>query len=88
MSGGPAYTHRILGVPNSRLADDLRTVMGDWQARLPTDYVDSDPHEPLPEGPVGTRHGKDEIIPRDPKEVRAEQRLQRDRERQGESKAN
>lgn len=74
MSGGGLYARRILALPNSRLADDLRIVIDDWQSRKPIDTTDALPHEPLPQGAPGTGHGKNEIIPRDPKEVRAEQR--------------
>lgn len=35
LSGGPVYARRILSVPNSQLAEDLRIVVGDWQARVP-----------------------------------------------------
>lgn len=74
MSGGPTYAKRILSVPNSRLADDLRTVIEDWNSRGTAQVADVEPHEPLPEGPAGTGRGKDEIIPRDPRVVRAEER--------------
>lgn len=36
LSGGPIYAKRILSVPDSQLAEDLRVVIGDWQARVPT----------------------------------------------------
>jgi len=36
LSGGPWYTRRILAVPNSKFADDLRIVAGDWQTPVPT----------------------------------------------------
>jgi hypothetical protein len=35
LSAGPLCAKRILAVPNSRIADDLRSVIGDWQAREP-----------------------------------------------------
>ncbi len=35
LSAGPIYARRILSVPNSALADDLRIVAGDWQQRTP-----------------------------------------------------
>lgn len=74
ISGGPLYAKRILSVPNSRLADDLRTVIGDWKARDVVPEVEATPNEPLPDGVPGTGRGQNEIIPRDPKDVRAEQR--------------
>jgi hypothetical protein len=37
LSAGPLCAKRILAVPNSRIADDLRSVIGDWQAREPPD---------------------------------------------------
>lgn len=41
LSGGPFYARRILSVPNSQLAEDLRIAVGDWQARVPqTPVVD------------------------------------------------
>ncbi len=33
ISGGPLYAARILAVPNSRFADELRVVAGDWQSQ-------------------------------------------------------
>lgn len=74
MSAGPAYAKRILSVPNSRLADDLRTVIEDWNSRGPVPTTEVEPHEALPEGPVGSGRGKDEIVARDPKVVRDEER--------------
>lgn len=82
MSAGNIYSQRILAVPNSRLADDLRTVIGDWHSRGPAPELEAIPHEPLPEGAPGTGRGKDEITPRDPKEVRAEQRRKQKQESQ------
>lgn len=35
LTGGPIYARRILSVPDSRLAEDLRIVAEDWQARVP-----------------------------------------------------
>lgn len=74
MSGGGLYASRILAVPNSRLADDLRIVIDDWKSRKPIESYGALPHEPLPEGAPGSGRGKNEIIPRDPREVRAEKR--------------
>lgn len=77
MSAGKMYAQRILSVPNSRLADDLRIVIGDWQSRnapIATDQENALPNEPLPDAAVGTGRGKNEIIARDPKDVRREQR--------------
>lgn len=74
MSGGPTYAKRILSVPDSRLADDLRTVIEDWNSRDAPPITEALPNEPLPEGPAGTGRGKDEIIARDPKVVRNEER--------------
>lgn len=33
ISGGPMYAARILAVPNSKFADELRVVAGDWQSQ-------------------------------------------------------
>lgn len=77
LTGGPAYSRRILSVPDSQLADDLRIVIGDWQSRLPPGGIpESVPHEELPDAPVGMGRGKEEIIARDPKEVRRQMRQQ------------
>lgn len=35
ISAGPLYAERILSVPGSKLAEDLRIVAGDWEARAP-----------------------------------------------------
>lgn len=35
LSAGQLCAEQILSVPNSRLADDLRSAIGDWQARTP-----------------------------------------------------
>ena len=35
LSGGPIYAQRILSVPGSALADDLRMVASGWQQRVP-----------------------------------------------------
>lgn len=79
MSAGKMYAQRILSVPNSRLADDLRIVIGDWQSRnapIATEQEDALPNEPLPtDAAVGIGRGKNEIIARDPKDVRREQRM-------------
>lgn len=78
MSAGKMYAQRILSVPNSRLADDLRIVIGDWQSRngpIATEQDTALPDEPLPDAAVGTGRGKNEIIPRNPTDVRREQRM-------------
>ncbi|PXF39806.1 hypothetical protein BWQ96_10486 [Gracilariopsis chorda] len=51
VSAGPCMSSEFLSVPNSRLADDLRTVINDWKTRLPSDYDTSgqEPHAPLPD---------------------------------------
>lgn len=83
MSAGPAYAKRILSVPNSRLADDLRTVIEDWNSRGTLPSTDAEPHEALPEGPVGSGRGENEIIARDPRLVRDEERRRAAREEGG-----
>lgn len=40
MSAGELYAKRILAVPDSQLAEDLRIVIGDWQARVPVASMD------------------------------------------------
>jgi hypothetical protein len=48
LSAGPLCAQRVLSVPNSRVADDLRVVIGDWQARVPVG-----PDAPLPDSESG-----------------------------------
>lgn len=43
LSAGSLCAERILAVPNSRLADDLRAAIGDWQARAPVPQTDAAP---------------------------------------------
>lgn len=47
LSGGPVYARRILAVPNSKLAEDLRIVVGDWQSRVPETQISQ--MQPIPE---------------------------------------
>lgn len=82
MSAGPLYTRRILAVPNSKVADDLRTAMSDWHSRHEIPLTESVPSDPLPEGDVGSGVGRNEIEARDPKVVRAEERAQLDQAKQ------
>lgn len=43
LSAGTMCAERVLAVPSSRLADDLRQVIGDWQGRVPvTPQEDND----------------------------------------------
>lgn len=42
LSAGPTYARRILAVPDSKLADDLRIVAGDWQTRTPDVTISAD----------------------------------------------
>lgn len=39
LSAGALCAERVLSVPNSPLADDLRQTLGDWQARAPVDKI-------------------------------------------------
>lgn len=77
VSAGPLYVERILSVPNSRLADDLRTVINDWKTRLPSDYDTSgqEPHAPLPD-PDNPGSGANEIPPPPPSRSRRKDRQQ------------
>lgn len=53
---------RILAVPNSKLADELRIVAGDWQARVPNNDQIPDvlPHAPLPDP---NKPGQGDVMP-------------------------
>lgn len=66
-SAGSLYVKRLLSVPNSRIADDLRTYMGDWSARLPNEFenFDPEPHAPLPD-PNNPGSGADVVPPPPP----------------------
>lgn len=52
LSGGPLYARRLLSVPNSSLAEDLRIAIGDWDARVPSNFEaeQNGPHAELPGG--------------------------------------
>ncbi|CAN8065635.1 unnamed protein product [Agarophyton chilense] len=72
ISAGPLYAQRILAVPDSRLADELRTFIGDWKTRLPKDFDDLpvEPHAPLAD-PNNPGSGADEIPPPPPSRAKA-----------------
>ncbi|KAI0559414.1 hypothetical protein FGB62_152g028 [Gracilaria domingensis] len=72
ISAGPLYAQRILAVPDSRLADELRTFIGDWKTRLPNDfdYSSVQPHAPLPD-PDNPGSGADEIPPPPPSRAKS-----------------
>lgn len=51
LSAGSLCAERVLAVPNSRLADDLRHTIGDWQARAPVPEhmtIDESPKDGVP----------------------------------------
>lgn len=52
LSAGPLCAQQVLSVPNSRLADDLRSAIGDWQARSPVPK--GSPSTPVVDTGMGT----------------------------------
>lgn len=50
ISGGPWYASRILAVPNSEFADELRIVAGDWQSTKNVPVITSEEFEAAKRG--------------------------------------